>query len=112
MAVKKEFRQIRVECSDNQYYLSVLNPAHPIFRLHTTDTVVVLSSAFYETKKVCLLPENSLVTKLSLVQAEQLMVDWCRGKLIKSYDALPSDIKENVTNLLNIADNIILPSGV
>lgn len=112
MPVKKEFRQIRVSCSEGEFHLSILNPDFPLFRLHSQDTVIQLSSSFFEFKSVALLPENSLVIKLTRQQYDEIVIVWARGTQFKTTESLPMQIREKVMQLLQIAQDSFLPSKV
>lgn len=112
MPIKKEFRQIRVTCNPGEYYLSILNPEHPIFRLHCEHTVIVLSSSFYEFKNISLLPENSIVVKVNQEQYLEMVVEWAGGVQVKSYSALLPELQKKITDLINISKESILPSNV
>lgn len=112
MPIKKEFRQTRVTCKPGEYYLSVLNPEHPIFRLHSEHTVVIISSSFYEFKDVTLLPENSIVIKITEIQYSAMVRNWARGLQVKSYSSLLPDLQEKIKFLLNLSKDTVLPSNV
>lgn len=83
--IRKTDKCITVQGEPDKFYLSVLNPDHPIYRIHTTDTVIVLTSSFYEYALCRQLPPNCIVLEIDYSEYLTIIGTWAGGVQYKQY---------------------------
>lgn len=98
MPVVKSQKEISITPLAGEFILSVLNPEHPIFRLHTHNTTIILSSSFYEFKNRTILPTNAITIDVDKRSAEKLLMAWVNGTQFKRYNQF--DIYPEIASLL------------